>query len=317
MGKIPENLTFYFIGVTTAKSSIMKLFPLWIRELELPRTRIEGYDVEPGGCAGCFREIVQHIKENEKAVGALVTTHKIDVVRSAWDIFDYFDEYAEVLREVSCISKRNGTLRGHAKDPITAGRALESFLPRRYWENNRPAQVFIIGAGGAGIALSIYLMRNAHKRNVPSRIIISDTQRSRLEHCWSVHGVLGRSTEVAYVQAGVDTTNIEVLKRLPAGSLVVNATGMGKDRPGSPLPEEAMFPENGYVWDFNYRGSLEFLHQAETQKDQRSLSVEDGWTYFVNGWAVVMGEVFGREITEKDVAHLSAVADQVRTKNSD
>ena len=28
--------TFYFIGVTTARSSIMKVFPLWMRELGHP-----------------------------------------------------------------------------------------------------------------------------------------------------------------------------------------------------------------------------------------------------------------------------------------
>lgn len=80
---------------------------------------------------------------------------------------------------------------------------------------------------------------------------------------------------------------------------------------------QARFPQDGYVWDFNYRGSLGFLHQAETEKTQKRLFVEDGWTYFINGWAVVMGEVFDREITEEDIANLSAVAEAVRKKHND
>ena len=53
-----------------------------------------------------------------------------------------------------------------------------------------------------------------------------------------------------------------LVERLPAGSMVVNATGLGKDRPGSPLTDAARFPRDGIAWDFNYRGDLEFLRQA-------------------------------------------------------
>ena len=52
---------------------------------------------------------------------------------------------------------------------------------------------------------------------------------------------------------------------LPPRSLVVNATGMGKDRPGSPLRAGAAFPERSAVWELNYRGELEFLRQARAQ----------------------------------------------------
>ncbi len=55
---------------------------------------------------------------------------------------------------------------------------------------------------------------------------------------------------------------------LPPGSLVVNATGMGKDRPGSPLGPTSVFPRDGVVWEFNYRGSLDFWHQALAQRSR-------------------------------------------------
>jgi shikimate 5-dehydrogenase len=77
--------------------------------------------------------------------------------------------------------------------------------------------------------------------------------------------------------------NDEILARLAPGSLVINATGLGKDAPGSPLSPLAQFPENGIVWDLNYRGDLVFLEQARQQKNHVTL-VEDGWIYFLHGW---------------------------------
>ncbi len=75
MLKRPESPTFYFIGVTTSKSSIMKIFPWWIRELEIPIAQIVGYDVEVGGPAEKYRAIVRHIKERGYALGS--TAHKM------------------------------------------------------------------------------------------------------------------------------------------------------------------------------------------------------------------------------------------------
>jgi shikimate 5-dehydrogenase len=164
--------------------------------------------------------------------------------------------------------------------------------------------VFIIGAGGSGIALSAYLMRGENRPNIPSKIIISNRRKMGLDHCRGVHEKIAVTTEVEYIQVGVDRTNDEVIAGLPEGSLVVNATGMGKDRPGSPVGDDTLFPQNGYVWEFNYRGSLEFLHQAERQQQQRDLHVEDGFAYFVFGWALVIGEVFDRAITFDDMDRL-------------
>ena len=67
---------------------------------------------------------------------ALVTTHKLDLLRACRDQFDRLDELAELTGEVSSISK-DGGLVGHAKDPITSGLALEAFLPERHWERTR------------------------------------------------------------------------------------------------------------------------------------------------------------------------------------
>ena len=101
-------------------------------------------------------------------------------------------------------------------------------------------------------------------------------------------------------------------KALPAGSLVINATGLGKDRPGSPLTDHCKFPENGLVWELNYRGTLEFMHQAEAQRERRGLLIEDGWTYFIHGWTQVIAEVFHIDITGERLAACDRLAREMR-----
>ena len=83
---------------------------------------------------------------------------------------------------------------------------------------------------------------------------------------------------------------------LKPGSLVINATGLGKDAPGSPLTDAAPWPEGGLAWDFNYRGDLVFLEQARAQQAAKRLHIEDGWVYFIHGWTRVIAEVFHIDI---------------------
>ncbi|TMG33937.1 MAG: shikimate dehydrogenase [Chloroflexi bacterium] len=109
-------------------------------------------------------------------------------------------------------------------------------------------------------------------------------------------------------------TNDRLIGDLPAGSLVINATGMGKDTPGSPITEAAIFPERGYVWELNYRGELEFLYQAQRQQAGRHLRVEDGWRYFIHGWAAVMERVFAMDVDGEKIARLARVSESERPK---
>jgi shikimate dehydrogenase len=298
----PERPTFYFIGVNTAGSLSLELFPLWLATLGLPPTDIQGIDIPVRGPREAYRGVLRHIRGEPNALGGLVTTHKMDIVAAAEDLFDALDPYARVFREVSCIAKRGGKIHGLAKDPFSSGLALEHFLPSGYWVKHPQAQVLIMGAGGAGVALSAYLMHADHGTDTPSRMTLSDPDPRKLEDCRQVHLRLARPTEVRYEELDSGRTNDGLLANLPPGSLVVNATGLGKDRPGSPLSDDALFPMNGYVWELNYRGSLEFLAQARGQQKERRLTLEDGLTYFVFGWALGIGEVFTRELASEDLS---------------
>ena len=281
----------YFIGVTTRQSSIMRVFPEWARHLGLGDCAIVGMDFVPHDKPEAYREAVRFIKEDEKSLGALVTTHKVDLLRACGSLFDELDPYASLLGEVSSISKRGGKLIGLAKDPVTSGLALNAFLPRDHWKNTG-AEAFIIGAGGSAMALTWHLTNAEHGENRPSRIVVSNRSTPRLDEMRRLHEQLATRVPVEYRHTPRPEQNDEILSGLKPHSLVVNATGLGKDAPGSPLTGDAVFPEHGLVWDFNYRGELLFLEQARAQSAARYLHIEDGWVYFIHGWTQVIAEVF-------------------------
>ena len=108
--------------------------------------------------------------------------------------------------------------------------------------------------------------------------------------------------------------NDAILGRLKPHSLAINATGLGKDAPGSPITDAAVFPEHGLAWDFNYRGDLVFLDQGRARQQARRLTVEDGWVYFIHGWTRVMAEVFHVDIPTSGAGfeQLSRIAAEAR-----
>lgn len=290
-----DKPTFYFIGVTTAQSSIMKVFPKWAEYLGLGDVAIKGIDMALHDAPERYREVVRFLKDDPLSRGALVTTHKLDLYAAAQDLFDEIDPHARLMAETSCISKRAGKLICHAKDPISSGLSLDGFLPERHFERTG-AELFSMGAGGSTIALTWHMMQASRGADRPSRIVVSNRSQPRLDHIREIHQQIGADVPVDYVLAPTPADNDAVMAGLKPGSLVINATGLGKDAPGSPLTWDGVFPERGIVWELNYRGDLVFLDQANAQKEARGLQVEDGWTYFLHGWTQVISEVFDIEI---------------------
>ncbi len=298
-----------FVGVTTASSSIMKVFPLWADILGLPTRTLIGHDLPMDATPAQYRAMVEQIRDDPHHRGALVTTHKMNVYAAASDLFDELDPFAVSCAEISSISQRGARLIGRAKDPLTVDLALNDFLPADHFADTG-AEVVILGAGGSGTALSWAL---AERADAPSRITVTARKDADLETLREVHRQHGTPEGlIRYVRTDSPAEADALVAAAPAGSLIVNATGLGKDRPGSPLTDEVVFPERAYVWEFNYRGSLEFLHQAEAQQASRELTVVDGWRYFIHGWSQVVADVFELELTPEIVEQLAAAAESVR-----
>ncbi len=304
--------TMYFIGVTTGKSSIMKVFPAWAKALGLKDTVMSGIDIAIHEKPEVYREVVSFLKNDPLSMGALVTTHKIDLYEAASDMFEYLDPYAQMFGELSSISKLNGELRGHAKDPISSGLAMEAFVPENHWKQTG-ADVLILGAGGSAIAMGSYLMQEKFKGNYPGSIIIANRSEPRLKEIERIFKDLNPGgIDLEFYLTPEAAQNDAVLKKCKPGSLIVNATGLGKDRPGSPLTDACEFPENSLVWEINYRGDLRFMYQALEQKEAKNLVVEDGWTYFIHGWTQVIAEVFHIDIVGDTLKKLDQIAKEMK-----
>lgn len=301
----------YFVGVSTGQSSIRRVFPVWMKELGRPVVVLEGIDHRIHDKPEAYRRTVAQIKGDPLSLGALVTTHKIDLYEAARDLFDYLDPYAQTLGEVSSISKRDGSLQGHAKDPISAGLSLDAILGQGYFDRTG-GEVLCFGAGGSAAATALHLINKKDRADRPRRFIVVNRSQGRLDRLEKM--VASRPTDIVfeYICNQDPTLNDKIMGRLPERSVVINATGMGKDTPGSPITNAGLFPRRGVAWEFNYRGDLHFLHQARAQVATRELRAEDGWFYFLHGWTQVIAQVLDLTIEPAFFARLADLAKEVR-----
>jgi shikimate 5-dehydrogenase len=286
--------TMYFIGVTTGSSSIMRVFPRWAEHLGLDAA-IAGIDLPLDAEPSAYREVVSFIKGDPLSLGALVTTHKLNLFKASRDLFDGVGEDTRLLDEVSSISKRGRELWGHAMDSLTSGLSLLAIVGEDAWRSGE--HLVLLGAGGSSLALTLFLHRQqAAGLPVPERVVVTNRREHRLAEMRQIHEAIGFAIPIDYVLAPEPRLNDAVVTAAPSGSVVVNATGLGKDRPGSPLTDAVSFPAGAVVWDFNYRGDLVFLDQAKAQAASAGLGIEDGWLYFLHGWTRVISEVFHIDI---------------------
>jgi len=305
--------TFYFIGVTTSKSSIMKVFPLWMKVLGREDVVMEGMDCKIHDDPEAYRKTVAQIKYDPLSLGALVTTHKIDLLTAARDMFEYLDPYAMITGEVSSISKLEGRLEGHAKDPLTSGASLDAIIEKGYFGKTN-GDVLCFGAGGSGVATLLHLINKKDKGDRPRKFTFVNRSQGRLDHAKEMVSGLKTDIEIEYICNSDPLINDKIMEKFPPYSIIINATGMGKDTPGSPITWEGKFPMNSVSWEFNYRGELDFLHQSLAQVESRKVKVEDGWLYFVHGWTQVVAQVLHFDLTPALFDKLNEAASTVRGK---
>lgn len=147
-----------FVGSAPLPPLFMRIFLRWAEQLGIPDCRFVGEAVALGALADVYRDLVRGIAGDTARRGALVTTHKIDMHDAAADLFDEFDAFASLCGEISSISKRGTRLLGHAKDPLTAGLALEGFLADDHFDHTG-GDLLCLGAVGAGTAITWYVGR--------------------------------------------------------------------------------------------------------------------------------------------------------------
>jgi shikimate 5-dehydrogenase len=172
--------------------------------------------------------------------------------------------------------------------------------------------VLIFGAGGSAAATVLHLINKQETGDRPENIVLVNRSEGRLTRAKEMVGQLNTDIRIEYICSQDPLINDRFMAALPDHSVVINATGMGKDTPGSPITDAGLFPRHGVAWEFNYRGELDFLHQAERQAASRDLKVEDGWLYFVHGWTQVVAQVLHIHLTPDLFRRLEEIAAAAR-----
>jgi shikimate dehydrogenase len=304
--------TILFVGIRTGGSLIHRVFPGWMKLLGV-EAELKGVDVQADAPDATYRAFVEALADDSETLGAVITSHKLAIHRVAREVLVAEDPYVDLLQEVNAIARRrDGALLACARDPL----AVEAVLPSLLAGHRPPAEALCLGAGGAGAAVLVSLLFTPAgdafepRPATPQRVVVTDLREDRLR---TVRGMLDTLPEpAAAVQLLPASENARELERLPPGALVVNATGLGKDEPGSPISAGTRFPRRAIVWDANYRGELSFLALARAQRAERALRVHDGWTYFLHGWAEALTPILGRQLDGELFERLADIASRVR-----
>ena len=278
MGAIGSAGEVWFLGVSTRASVIHRALPRWGALLGRP-LRCQGVDLPVDARPGDYVEFCDRLLAAPGAAGAVVTTHKAALYRAARARFAGVDALAEQTREINAIRRDRSGLRGWARDPVSVGRVTDVIWP----EPGR--DVVCLGGGGTAVALLRHLTR---RRARPASITVCETSPGQVRELHRFLDDLGTAVPV-HVRRGERGRPWDgEVATAGAGALIVNATGMGKDRPGAPVTDRVRFPGQAVVWELNYRGDLRFLRLAEARAGPLGLDVHDGWSLFCHGWAAAL-----------------------------
>ena len=305
--KVP---TVYTVGSPRRGASILKVFPKWAEALGL-QADIKAINLLPHAPPDEYRKTAQFLKGDPLSLGAFVTTHEWEMFKACRDIFDCVDPFGEKLKEVSCISKKDGKFSAHAKDPIASGLALEAFVPSNFWKENG-GEVLLLGASGSSLAIAQYFALKGFGGNVPKRITIANRSEQSLFSAQEALQELCDRVEFRFILIPTLDGADRLIATLPPYSLIINATEADKGVPRSPTTSAVSYPRNCLIWEIDYWGDLLFMKQAQQQK--KMLYIKDGWMYFIYNWGRFIEQVFHIEIDLLTLDKLSSIARVIKRK---
>jgi shikimate dehydrogenase len=303
-----DHQTIWFVGVRTQGSAALSAFPGWMGVLR-EDIRLQGVDLPLDTDAQGYRDLLRRLRSRSDVVGVVITGHKARLFESAGSELDSLDRFARLCREVSVVRRDGGQLVGCAVEPRSVKATLARMLEPGHW-GATGGELLIFGAGGTAAALLACLYDPlTAPRDVPGVVHLIDIDAARAKALQE--SVLTWRTGVS-VRVPHPSLATETLIALPASSLIVNATGLGKDQPGSPVPLPAPWPNRAIVWELNYRGQLPMLTDARAATRRRSLEVYDGWTLFIQGWSEALGTILRHNLNAAQQGAFERIALSVR-----
>ena len=151
--------------------------------------------------------------------------------------------------------------------------------------------------GGSTIALTWHLMQRSRGADRPSRIIVSNRSAARLEEIRAFTRELDSGVPTEYVLAPRPPTTTRCSRASSPDPSIINATGLGKDAPGSPLTRRRALSRAARSSGTSTIAAISFSSIRRARSAiERDLQIEDGWTYFLHGWTQVIAEVFHIDI---------------------
>lgn len=263
---------YFFLGVSTKSSLVNKTFPIWM-DVFSQKIDLETFDLQLRSGPEMYVSFIDGIQR--PCVGSLITSHKTDIFETCSHLFNDISEDAVALREISAVRRdQYGNLFGHNTDIAGSSRSLRRLtLENESWlSGNR--NIIILGAGGACLSLIKSIRENIGCAN---KVLITEKRPDRLE---TVREIAERNAfEVGLKDASYVSDAINESGKNP---LIINATGMGKDIPGSPIPNPDDVPGDATFWELNYRGELDLFRRLKAAS--KGIMVADGWDFFVDGW---------------------------------
>lgn len=288
-----DPTTLYIIGNGPARGEGMRWFEQWARKQRPGGVQAAALDLPPQPGREDYRKVVSRVQDEPGAVGALLASHRRELLAASRDQFADLTTEASLSGELSCLYKEDGQLVGHTTRPQAAGLALARFLGPGYWLRH-DAELLCLGADGAAPALLTYVATRAPAGDRPPRLVLADHDMARLH---DVEQLLQRlpvaGVEVQLFHTSNAAGNNQLLAGLPEHSVVVNASGQAQE---SPLTANARFPRHGAAWDLHHEPRTPFLHLAQSQPHDLALRVEDGTAFHELAWATGVGYVLGVDV---------------------
>jgi shikimate dehydrogenase len=273
---------------------------------------LETVDIPANSSAAVYQSLVMRLGADPTVCGAVITAHKRAVYDHAVDLLAGADPLAHALGEISVLYRRDGELYATVIDSASINATLLQMGGDDPVTTDQ-ADTVVYGAGGTAIALIACLAADRWPAWARPRLLhLVDTSAARLGHAGEIASRQRLPLPLCLYHSSGEASLAD-LGPLPDRSLIVNATGLGKDRPGSPVRLPAPWPSGAHVWDLNYRGRLLMLEDARAAAAQRRLTVHNGWLLFINGWAEALAAILGQPIQDEKRRTMDQLAWQAHT----
>lgn len=114
---------------------------------------------------------------------------------------------------------------------------------------------YLVGQAYAATAIALPLFNKPSAGDRPRRFVKVGHSQGWTDRINQMLGSVKTCIPFIYILNEDPMRNDGLMAAMPPG-IFINATGMGKDLPGSPITGQDLIQRNGIAWELNYRGDL-------------------------------------------------------------